>query len=77
MTRCWRIDRDIPLPPANYRRGGRPTVTPWHQLKVGDSVLLASENAALNGEAWAERNGREFVRQKQTDGSGWRIWRKA
>jgi len=41
----------------------------------GDSVLLPSEHAARAAESWAERNGRLFVRQKQTDGSGWRIWR--
>jgi hypothetical protein len=70
------IDRGIPLPEPRHH-GGRKPATPWNLLEVGDSVLLATEDAAKNAKAWAERNGRTFTRAKQPDGTGWRIWRKA
>ena len=71
----FRIDKGIPLPPA-ANRGRRSSAWPWATLEVGDSVLL-SEYAAKTAEQWAQRNGRVFTRQKQPDGSGYRLWRKA
>jgi hypothetical protein len=73
--RCFKIDRDIPAPPS-ARRVGRPLAWPWDRLEVGDSVLLTSEDVAKTGQIWAERHGRRFIRQKQTDGTGWRLWRQ-
>ena len=75
--KTFRIDRGIPPPPDDHRRGGRPLATPWDRLEVGDSVLLPTEHAARAAEAWAERNGRRFIRAKQPGKKGWRIWRKA
>jgi hypothetical protein len=74
MTR-FKIDKGIPLPAAHSSHG-RPRTWPWDTLEVGDSVLL-SEYAAKTAEQWAQRNGRVFTRQKQPDGTGWRVWRKA
>jgi len=72
----FRIDKGLAIPPTQ-RRGGRPLASRWDTLEVGDSVLLDSEHRAKTAEQWAQRNGRVFTRQKQPDGSGYRLWRKA
>jgi hypothetical protein len=56
---------------------GRPAFRPWRHLEIGQAVLMDAQAAAKAGVAWAKRHGRLFTRQKQQDGSGWLVRRKA
>lgn len=69
----FRVDKGIPVP--EERRGGRPRVYRWEELGLTDSVCVPNYEAARSGQAWARRHDRTFVYRKQTDGSGWRVWR--
>jgi hypothetical protein len=72
------IEKGIPFPPLSYRKGGgRPLKYPWHTLAVGDSVLLTCEATARAGANWGKRHWWIVAVEKQRDGSGWRLWRKA
>lgn len=56
---------------------GRPPFRPWRHLEIGQAVVMEAQAAAKAGVAWAKRHGRKFVREKQKDGSGWLVRRKA
>jgi hypothetical protein len=56
---------------------GRPPVRPWRTLEVGQAVMMATLDSAKAGLVWARRHGRIFTREKQKDGSGWLVRRKA
>lgn len=56
---------------------GRPPFRPWRTLEIGQAVLMDAQAAAKAGVAWAKRHGRLFTREKQKDGSGWLVRRKA
>jgi len=56
---------------------GRPPFRPWRTLEIGQAVVMEAQAAAKAGVAWAKRHGRIFTRQKQPDGSGWLVRRKA
>jgi hypothetical protein len=75
---AFAIEKGIPLPPPDYRKGGRRAQYPWHLLDVGDSVLFPTPGTARVATAWATRNGRRFVISKQRHRPfGYRIWRVA
>jgi hypothetical protein len=56
---------------------GRPPFRPWRHLEIGQAVLMEAQAAAKAGVAWAKRHGRIFTREKQKDGTGWLVRRKA
>lgn len=56
---------------------GRPPFRPWRHLEIGQAVVIEAMDAAKAGVAWAKRHGRKFTREKQKDGSGWMVRRKA
>jgi hypothetical protein len=55
----------------------RPPIRPWRFLEVGQGAIMPTMAAAKAGVAWAKRHGRLFVREKQKDGTGWMVRRKA
>jgi len=56
---------------------GRPPFRPWRHLEIGQVALMTTLGAAKAGLAWARAHGRVFTREKQKDGSGWLVRRKA
>lgn len=72
----YRIDDGIPVPPMNYRKGGRPPLVDWSTLKVGQSCLVGTRSEAHLAYTFANRNpGVSFRIVKQREERGWRIWR--
>lgn len=70
------IEKGVPLPPLDYRNGGRPLLHRWDLLKVGESVVVPTNGAARSGQAWARNHGRRFIQAKQTrEPRGYRVWR--
>jgi hypothetical protein len=74
------IERDVPIPPGNYRNGGRarPLRYDWPRLEVGDSVVVGTMAAVKSAREWSLRRGFKFVVRKQASRPyGFRVWRVA
>jgi hypothetical protein len=74
------IEYDVPIPPGNYRNGGRPRplLRNWERLKVGGSTVVDSMAAAKSAREWAMRRGYLVAVRKQKERPyGFRVWRVA
>jgi hypothetical protein len=73
------IEKDVPIPPGNYRNGGRPLLRyGWPRLEIGDSVVVDTMAAAKSAREWGMRHGCKFVVRKQAERPyGFRVWRVA
>lgn len=67
------IEKGVPFP--DKPKGGRPKVYRWEDMDIGDSVLVGSYETAKQAVSWGSRRALSFIYEKQTDGSGWRVWR--
>ena len=78
MTDYFVIEEGIPPPPRPAGQGGSSRVRRWDALEVNQSMLVPSIHAGRAARAWATRNGRAFLTEKQQGGDrGWRVWRIA
>ena len=71
------IERGVPIAPDGR---GRRRVYPWHQMGVGDSIFVATDNPSHHpvrraASFWAKRHGRIFCSRKVEGGV--RVWRVA
>lgn len=72
-----KVDKGIPAPVVDERRGGRPYKYPWLGMEVGDSFLIprCTEAYAISLIRNRERSdGRKYVRKAEGE---WdvRVWR--
>jgi hypothetical protein len=76
QTQFYQIEKGVPMPRPTWKRhGGSPKRAIWHDLDVGDSILLPSRNSVQPAFQWSYRNGVTFTQRKVR--GGWRLWRTA
>ena len=70
----YKIEKDVPIVARSGKRGAYP----WHDMEVGDSVLITDKNPSSvvgNAGYHAARYKKKFSSRREGDGV--RVWRTA
>lgn len=78
------IQKAVPMPNSLQKKGaspGRPSLYPFADMEVGDSVLVDGYNASTTGcpiynaaRSYGKNNGKRFSGKKEGEGKV-RVWR--
>ena len=73
-----KIESDVPIPPRGAQVGGRKPRYPFHEMAVGESILIKDKSTTVNRLSTRlnqilKATGKRFTQRSGPDGI--RVWR--